>query len=113
MKLDIGLVVVVAAALVFYLRLIIIQRQRIKRLAQPAPTSGKKKKGASSKDESFTKKYAILSSNRWDWIIAGIGALAVLAGLLLYGHIIPLPAVQSYWWIPTAAGIVAFSWGFK
>jgi len=53
---DTGLVVVIVAGLIFYLRLIIIQQQRM---------------------------------------------------------LIPFSLAQSYWWIPLAIGIIAFSWGFK
>jgi len=34
-------------------------------------------------------------------------------GLLLYAGVLPLAALQPYWWLPTALGVVAFSWLFK
>ena len=45
--------------------------------------------------------------------ILSIGIPAILIGVLMNAGIIPLPGIQAYWWIPTAGGIVAFSWAFK
>jgi hypothetical protein len=41
------------------------------------------------------------------------GVLAILFGTLLYAGRLQLPNLQQYWWIPTALGIILFSWGFK
>jgi len=111
MNIDTGLVVVIAAVLIFYLRLIIIQRQRAKRMSRVPKPSGKKKGAGFSPEPQV--RYSILSQNKRDWVIAGAGAIAILLGILLNAGLIPVPAMQPYWWVPTAIGIVAFSWGFK
>ena len=54
-----------------------------------------------------------LSQDKRDWIIAGVGATLIILGVLLYRNVIPLDWARSLWWLPTAIGIVAFSWGFK
>lgn len=118
MNIDTGLAVVIVAVLIFYLRLIILQRERAKRLARglnlPAPRG---KKAAASKGEKPKQepmqRYSIFSQKPLDWVIAASGALAILFGALLYAGVLVIPALQPYWWIPTAAGIVAFSWAFK
>lgn len=109
MSIDPGIVIVILAVLIFYLRLIILQRERLKRLSQaPGPVGKKRRKGGDQQP-----RYSIVSQSRRDWTIAGVGVLAILAGVLLYSGINPLPAARSYWCVPTALGIVAFSWAFK
>jgi hypothetical protein len=114
MNIDTGLAVVIVAVLVFYLRLIMLQRERAKRLAQ-VPVQKKKqtknKKSATQPD--LKQRYSILSPRRSDLAIAGLGILAILAGILLNTSLLRLPSLQPYWWLPTAAGIVAFSWAFR
>jgi len=117
MNIEPGLVVVIAATLLFYLRLILLQRGRVKRAAQMAqsqskpvgPGSKKKKRPVSM---NATTWYSITSPKRLDWVIAGLGIVAILAGVLLNRGVF-YPTLQPYWWLPTAAGILAFSWAFK
>ena len=113
MNIDTGLAVVIIAVLVFYLRLIIIQRQRAKRVAQAKKSSQAEKKKGKKQLASPQPEYSIVSKNNLDRGIAIFGVLLLVLGVLLYMKIIPLPSIQPYWWIPTAAGIVLFSWAFK
>jgi hypothetical protein len=113
MNIDTGLAVVIIAVLVFYLRLIIIQRQRAKKVAQSKQASQTGKKKSKKQPEAPQPGYSILSKSNLDRGIAIGGVLLMVAGILLYTKIIPLPSIQPYWWIPTAAGIVLFSWAFK
>ncbi len=111
MHIDIGLAVIVGAVLIFYLRLIIIQRQRVKQVNAQAQASSKKKKKAPQ--IAPVARYSILSQNKRDWIIAGAGVVLMIAGIILNRGIIPHPVAHSLWWLPLSIGIVAFSWGFK
>lgn len=119
MKIDIGLAVVIAAVLVFYLRLIIIQRQRAKRLKPAASPSGGKSKTAQAAQRKSAiqptklKDYSVLTSNSLSRFIGAAGFLFIILGALLYAGVIPALSLQPYWWIPTALGIVAFSWLFQ
>ncbi len=114
MNIDTGLAVVIVAVLVFYLRLIILQRERAKRLAQaPAPSKKQSKKKSPPASPDPAARYSILSSKPRNLVIAGAGALAILAGILLNLQVLNLTSLQPYWWLPTAAGIVAFSWAFE
>ena len=108
MKIDFGLAVVVLAVLVFYLRLIILQRQRVKRLAAAAETTRKGKPKAAA-----TPDYSIFSPRRSDRIIGTLGIVAMIAGALLYAHILSWEPGNTYWWVPAAGGVLAFSWMFK
>jgi hypothetical protein len=111
MNIDTGLAIVILAVLIFYLRLIILQRERAKRLSRVQTSSAKKKD--QKMEPQNAQVYSILSPSLTDRIIAGAGILAILAGVLLNTRVIPLTALQPFWWIPTALGVIAFSWAFK
>jgi len=113
MNIDTGVIVVIAAVLIFYLRLIIIQRQRVKQVSPKFQASGKNKGKAKKRPPEPLPQYSVLSRNPRDRLIAIAGLFLIVLGLLLTLKIIPLPTWQPYWWIPTAIGIIAFSWGFK
>jgi len=119
MKIDTGLAIVILAVLVFYLRLIIIQRERAKRaktITQSADKKGARgndKKGTVTHTKPAIQNFSILSNSRLDRIIGFTGAGLILIGVGLNLGIIPPPVIQNYWWIPTALGIIAFSWAFK
>ena len=113
MNLDPGLAVVILAALIFYLRLIIIQRERVRRISQAPVATGKAKKKANNPPPKTLPRYSILSQNRRDRAIGLAGVVAILVGVVLNAQLIPWLAAQPYWWILTAAGIIAFSWAFK
>jgi len=122
MRIDPGLVVIVVAVLAFYLRMIILQRQRAKRAAYQPPVAGKKQGAHPGKPSGKRpvkqpppplQEYSIISTSKRDWIIAGSGILLILVGVLLNQKVIPIPLAQNYWWLPVAIGILAFSWGFK
>lgn len=110
MKIDPGLVVVVAAALFFYLRLILLQRERARQAGRvPAAAKRKGKGGAAAP---APPRYSILSQNRRNWIIAGVGLAALLAGALLKAGALGGLPVEPYWWILVSLGMVGFSWAF-
>jgi hypothetical protein len=112
MKIDTGMGVVILAVLVFYLRLIVLQRERIKqnkRAAEAASTKNKGKKSA----QLVATRYSIISPKKSDRVIGIIGAVLIILGVLFYAKIIPPELLQSYWWALTAIGIVAFSWLFR
>lgn len=115
MHLDTGQAVVILAVLVFYLRLIILQRQRVKqvRLEQIARQANKAKKGHSVASPVSPARFSVLSSNPRDRVIGGLGAGLILLGVLYFGKVLPPVALQNYWWILTSGGIVAFSWLFR
>jgi hypothetical protein len=110
MPIDAGTAIVIGAVLIFYLRLIILQRDRAKRARQASSVAGKgKKKGKADAQRQFS----ILSQNPRDRVIGGVGVIAILTGILLYRQVLPWEALQTYWWLPTALGIIAFSWAFR
>ena len=113
MNINPGLAVVIVAVLIFYLRLIIIQRERVKRISQPPVTTGKTRKKAKAPPPVQVPRYSILSENRRDRAIGLAGVVAILLGIVLNAKLIPWLDSEPYWWILTAIGVIAFSWAFK
>lgn len=110
---DVGLAIVIGAVLIFYLRLILLQRERIKRAKRTASQVSKKSAPGKSVQKEPAPRYSILSQKRGDLVIAGVGLLVMLAGVAINAGWINVPALQGFWWLPTAIGIVAFSWAFS
>jgi hypothetical protein len=113
MNIDFGLAVVLAASLIFYLRLIILQRERVKRNRQELEAAARKSKQRKGVPPGPRPSYSILSKNRVDLAIAGVGVLAIIFGAMLNANMIQYASLRSYWWLPMALGILAFSWAFK
>ncbi len=115
MQLDTGRAVVILAVLIFYLRLIILQRQRAKQVRQEqiARQASKAKKDQPAASTASPARFSILSSAPRDRVIGGIGAVLILLGVLFFGKVLPPVALQNYWWLLTSAGIIAFSWLFR
>jgi hypothetical protein len=123
MQIDTGLVIVVFAVLIFYLRLIVLQRERARQVRRQLRTPGTKQgKGARAQSlparsgpvqSARVSQFSILSRDRRDWIIAGIGIMLIVIGILMARGIMPYSWSQPNWWLPVAVGILAFSWGFK
>jgi hypothetical protein len=113
MKIDPGLMVVLAAALIFYLRLIILQRERVKGGRRELEAAAQKPKKKKAVQPAPAVSYSILSKNRGNLAIAGVGVLAIVCGVLLNAQVIRVALLQPYWWLPTALGIIAFSWAFQ
>ncbi len=113
MNIDTGLAVVIVAVLIFYLRLIVLQRERAKQATREQDTRVKKKDQGKALARGDGSPYSILSPKRRDRVIAGIGALLILLGVLAYSQTALFGSLQTYWWIPVSIGIVAFSWAFK
>ncbi len=114
MQINGGLIVVIGAVTFFYIRLILIQRERIKQVQRTSDRSGKNKSKKTGASEPRTlMKYSILSPKLRDRMIGLAGALLIGVGALLYAQVIPWLAAQGNWWIPSALGIVMFSWLFQ
>ncbi len=111
MNIDTGMAVVIAAVLVFYLRLIILQREKAKRAAQALAAQPKKKKGKAVEAEA-APRYSILARSLRNRAIAVFGVALMVVGVLMNSGMFPVPAIQAWWWVPTALGILAFSWLF-
>lgn len=113
MSIDFDLVIVIVAVLIFYLRLIILQRQRAKQLRQQHKLSKSKAGKGIQPGSEPSGIYTVISRKPLDRWIGVMGLILVIFGLLVYAGFFQFPMLRPYWWIPTALGIIAFSWMFK
>ncbi len=101
MKIPYGTIIAVAAALFFYLRLIVLQRQKLKQKS----TQGKPKQGKKAN----APKKATLGIEISSPYLLGLGILLVLFGAIL-SNAQWFPANYSnFWWVPVSSGIVLMS----
>jgi hypothetical protein len=117
MRIDTGTVVIVAAVLLFYLRLILVQRERAKRLRAAEQEMRSARRNSGKKNPGLLQeqyaRLSILSTHPRDLAIAGMGVLLVVLGVLFNRQILPWELGQVYWWLSMALGILAFSWAFR
>lgn len=114
MPFDLGTIAAVVAALLFYLRLIMLQRQRAKQLAQDRARGNKKANKNASSAASNTR--LVLIKN---WYLVGLGIVLILTGALIsaiptanaVGAAAGAAPYRPYWWIPVTAGILLMTLG--
>ena len=115
-NLDWGIVAIILACLVFYARLLMVQRRKSKEWENRGNerVSGRKK-GRRKKQGPATEKPVLgsFSRRKRDWLVGGIGYLFVMLGVLLYMGYIQHETWQSMWWFPVSIGIIGFSWFFN
>jgi ABC-type Fe3+ transport system permease subunit len=97
MRFDIGSIIAIVAALIFYLRLIILQRQRS--LTQRAKPSGDHQENGRNANNSA-------QIIRWNWVLVGLGILLIGIGAVFSVSTWPGIVVHSLWWIPVTGGIL-------
>ena len=97
MRFDIGSIIAIAAALIFYMRLIILQRQRS--LSQRAKPSGDRQPDSRNAPNSP-------QLIRWNWYLVGLGILLIGIGAVF--SVSPWPGVSAHslWWVPVTGGIL-------
>lgn len=123
MKFSIGLIVVVVAIVIFYLRIAILrgQKKRYEReyALKRRKIHGRSKGAALPAPEPGTPPFGITS-----WVLVAGAILLMFAGLIMYNNmsifgidVLKDPAVvaqySQFWYIPVALGVVAFAFCFK
>lgn len=112
MRFEPGVFIVAVTILIFYARLVQL-RGRNRRLAREAElarirTRGKRKKTDQPVADANTPSFRV-----GNWWLLGIGALFMLAGVAMRTGISLPPEVKPFWWIPTAVGVVVFTFSFR
>jgi hypothetical protein len=107
MKYTYGTIIAVAAALFFYLRLIILQRQKVKQLSRVGKTDRKKNRSSSNdakKGNGLTTAFPKLDIT--SPYLLGLGILLIISGAVLSAA--PWLNLQGrdLWWIPVTLGII-------
>jgi hypothetical protein len=109
MEFRYGTVIAVAAALFFYLRLIILQRQKLKRLPAPAvPRQGKKRSMTAQVKPGAVQK-ALPGMNISSPPLLGTGIVIILFGAVLASARWFPANYHEFWWIPVSLGILLMS----
>jgi hypothetical protein len=111
MSFDPGTIIAIAAALLFYLRLIILQRQKVKQLSSGAKTSGKKK--AKDQQQSKTLAASIPRLDIYRPYLVGLGVVLVLLGAALTAAPWFDESIRTWWWFPVTIGISLMSLGIR
>jgi hypothetical protein len=110
MKYDVGTIITIVCVLLFYLRLIVIQRHRVKtaryQYAQVEKKNSKKKSGANPKPE---VKYARLGIHIRSWVLIGVALFLITFGALMIASQFLGPSLSKFWWIPVNIGIAIFA----
>ena len=100
MNIEYGTWIAIAAVLIFYLRLIILQRHKAR---------ANVRKGARRKSAQASSPTSALSVNKPS---TAVGAVLVLAGAVLAGFP-ALDAFSGWWWLPFTLGILVMGLGIR
>jgi hypothetical protein len=100
MQLDTGTIIAIAAALIFYLRLIIIQRHKSNQIRVNPQTRAGKNSGE-KRGYTPTPGLQIVS-----WYLLGMGAALILLGALMTALPVFGPTANSLWWAVLTIGIL-------
>jgi hypothetical protein len=107
MEFTYGTFIAVAAALVFYLRLIILQRQKVKKLSSSSTANQKKSRRSANLDLPGKKNFPELHFS--SPYLLGLGIFTVILGAVLAGGPWFTPEMRSWWWVPVTLGIILMS----
>jgi len=111
MRYDIGTIVTIVCVLLFYLRLIVIQRHRVKtariQYAKMAEKNAKKGKGATKPEI----RYSRLGIHIRNWWLVGAALVLIIFGGVIAATQFLGPSASKYWWIPLNIGIGLFALG--
>jgi hypothetical protein len=93
MPFDAGTIIAIAAALIFYLRLIILQRHKANQTQHAPQKSGKR---------GYTPQPGLKIIS---WYLLGAGVAFIFLGALLAASPIFGPTASSLWWLILTVGI--------
>ncbi len=114
MRFDTGTIITIVAVLLFYMRLIIIQRQRIKRAQhQYAVVSAKNSKSKKKKDTKPEVRYSRLGIQIKNWWIVAGAILLITFGAVIAATQFLGTTLSNFWWIPVVLGIGIFAFDIK
>lgn len=106
MDINFGTFIAVAAALFFYLRLIILQRQKVKSFSgKPVRSPGKSSHTFQKEGKGPSKDSIPLLTYKYPLLLI-IGILLVIAGAILSAAGWFPSNIRPFWWIPVTVGIL-------
>lgn len=110
MPFNYGTIIALAAAVFFYLRLIILQRQKVKQLPARQPSSQKAKKSGKGQVQ---KAQTIPQLQFTSYYLLGAGILLIIFGAVLSGSSLFPANNREFWWIPVTLGILCMTFSIK
>ncbi len=113
MKFDIGVMVVVASMIFFYVRLIQLRGRRRKERREEELARMREPRKRKSNEPAPAKpgERPMIKIASW-WLVSG-GAIVMLAGLGLRTSPGILPVLEPYWWVITTIGVLVFTFSLK
>jgi hypothetical protein len=104
-------IIVIAAVAIFYVRLAMLRGQKRKQERQEMLS--RMKKGSKNKKEIPEQSFYRPRYQVTTWWLVGVGVILMCIGIIDKNmHWFP-SVYLVYWWIPTALGILAFTFCFK
>ena len=112
MKFTTGTIVTIVAVMLFYLRLIALQRQKVKvaRIQYSAAENAKQKK---KKQEPLQVQWDVLGVRVRNWWLIGASLVLIIFGAVVAATQFLGPAVSAAWWVPLNLGILLMALGVK
>lgn len=113
MKFTAGTIVTIVVVMLFYLRLIILQRQKVKvaRVQYSAAEKARNKKNKES--EPLEVRWGVLGVRVRNWWLMGAGIALVAFGAVIVGTQFLSPSLNAAWWVPLNIGIGLMAIGVK
>jgi ABC-type Fe3+ transport system permease subunit len=114
MNFDTGTIITIVCVLLFYLRLTIIQRQRVKKAQyQYATVSQKNSKKKNNSPKKPEVKYQRLGVHIRNWLLVVAALILITFGAVIAATHFLGPNLSTYWWIPVNMGIGLFALGIN
>jgi hypothetical protein len=114
MKFDLGLSVVVASMVLFYVRLIQLRGRRKKERREEElerMRAPRKRKTGEAAPPAANGERPMIKITSW-WLVGG-GAILMLGGLALRTSHGFVPIIEPYWWVVTTVGVLVFTFSLK
>jgi hypothetical protein len=113
MRIDYGTIIAIVAVLIFYFRLIVLQRQRTKRykLIQEQSQKQKGNKALQTAAKAPINQQMGFRIFSWPLLIAGIVVLLIGAGITAF-HWVPVN-IRSFWWVGIVAGVFLLNFSIR
>jgi sterol desaturase/sphingolipid hydroxylase (fatty acid hydroxylase superfamily) len=114
MTFDTGTIITIVCVLLFYLRLIVIQRHRVQTAKyQYAQVEKKLVKNKKSANQKPVVNYARMGIQIRSWWLVGIALALIIFGAVVIAVHLFGPVISTYYWIPLNIGIIIFAFAVK
>jgi hypothetical protein len=118
MRFDAGTIVVIVAVLLFYLRLIVLQWGKSKRLRdlatiQPKARANKAKAGGTGTSSRRPTSADVMRFRFKNVYLVVLAILLMVAGVVMNFNFVLLLDFRQFWWIPMTLGIVLFGYEIR